>query len=121
MIQCATLRVPKGMKKAVSISIAFCFDFLIRNENVTSKECKTKKQFEIILHVGASVDKGLILIYTELHYQIFMSFWRVIVNSNLHVTFVLSVYARYCTSRLGLVQFSFMIEFQVEFYVTVLN
>ena len=39
-------------KNAVSISIAFCLDFLIRNENITSEECKTKKPFEIILHVG---------------------------------------------------------------------
>ena len=52
MIQCATLGIPKGMKNAVSISIAFCLDLLIRNENVTSEECKTKKLFEIILHVG---------------------------------------------------------------------
>ena len=39
------------MKNAVSISIAFCLDFLIRKENITSEECK-KKPFEIILHVG---------------------------------------------------------------------
>ena len=26
-----------------------------RNENVTSEECKTKKLFEIILHVGQAV------------------------------------------------------------------
>ena len=25
---------------------------LIRNENITSEECETKKPFEIILHVG---------------------------------------------------------------------
>ena len=43
----------KGNEKdAVSISIAFCFEFLIRNENITSEECRTKKLFEIILHVG---------------------------------------------------------------------
>ena len=43
MIQCATLGIPKGMKKnAISISIAFCLDFSIRNENITSEECKTK-------------------------------------------------------------------------------
>ena len=42
MIQCATLGIPKGMKNAISISIAFCLDFLIRNENITSEECKTK-------------------------------------------------------------------------------
>ena len=39
-------------KNAVSISIAFCLGFLIRNENITSEKCKTKKLFEIILHVG---------------------------------------------------------------------
>ena len=43
MIPCATLGIPKRMKKnAVSISVAFCLDFLIKNENITSKECKTK-------------------------------------------------------------------------------
>ena len=52
MIQCATLGIPKGMKNAISVSIAFCIAFLIRNKNVTSEECKTKKPFEIILHVG---------------------------------------------------------------------
>ena len=30
----------------------FCLDFLIKNENITSKECKTKIPFEIILHAG---------------------------------------------------------------------
>ena len=35
---------PKGMKNAVSISIAFCLDFSIRNENITSEECKTKQK-----------------------------------------------------------------------------
>ena len=39
-------------QNAISISIAFCLDVLIRNENITSEECKTKKPFEIILHVG---------------------------------------------------------------------
>ena len=55
MIQCASLGIPKRMKKcnfAISVSIAFCLDFLIRNENITSEECKTKTLFEIILHVG---------------------------------------------------------------------
>ena len=50
-IQCATLGMSKGMKKN-AVSIAFCLDFLIRNENITSEECKTKKLFEIILPVG---------------------------------------------------------------------
>ena len=42
MIQCATLGIPKGMKTAASIFIAFCLDFFIRNDNMTSEECKTK-------------------------------------------------------------------------------
>ena len=46
MIQCATLGIPKGMKNTVSISIAFCLDFLIRNENITSEECKTKNRLK---------------------------------------------------------------------------
>ena len=42
MIQCVTLAIPKRTKKnAVSISIAFPLDFLIRNENITFEECKT--------------------------------------------------------------------------------
>ena len=32
----------RNEKNAVSISIAFCLDFLIRNENITSEEFKTK-------------------------------------------------------------------------------
>ena len=36
------LGFPRGWKNAVSISIAFCLDVLIRNENTTSEECKTK-------------------------------------------------------------------------------
>ena len=43
MIQCATLSIPKGMKNAISISIAFCLDFFIRHENMASEECKTKR------------------------------------------------------------------------------
>ena len=31
---------------AVSISIAFCLDLLIRNENITSEECKTKNRLK---------------------------------------------------------------------------
>ena len=39
MIQCANLGIPKRMKKnAVSGSIAFCLDVLIRNETITSEE-----------------------------------------------------------------------------------
>ena len=44
MIQCADLGIPKEMKNAISISIAFCLDVLIRKVN--------KKPFEIIVHVG---------------------------------------------------------------------
>ena len=47
MIQCATLEIPKGMKNAISISIAFCLDFLIRNENITSEECKTINRLKL--------------------------------------------------------------------------
>ena len=39
-------------KNAISISIAFCLDIFIRNENITSDECKTKKPSEVTLHVG---------------------------------------------------------------------
>ena len=39
-------------KNAIFISTAFCLDFLIRNENITCEECKTKKLFNIILHLG---------------------------------------------------------------------
>ena len=44
IIQRATLGIPKGMKKnAISISIAFSINILIRNENITSEQHKTKK------------------------------------------------------------------------------
>ena len=33
-------------KNAVSFSIAFCLDVLIRNENITSEECKTKNRLK---------------------------------------------------------------------------
>ena len=33
-------------KNAVSVSIAFCLDFLIRNKNITSEECKTKNRLK---------------------------------------------------------------------------
>ena len=46
MIQCATRGIPNGMKNAISISIAFCLDFLIRNENITSEECKIKSRLK---------------------------------------------------------------------------
>ena len=41
----------RNEKNAVSISFAFIVDILIRNENINSKEHKTKKLFEIILPV----------------------------------------------------------------------
>ena len=34
------------MKNAISISIAFCLDFLIRNENITHEGCKTENCFK---------------------------------------------------------------------------
>ena len=46
MIQCVTLGIPKGMQNAVSISIAFCLDFLKRNENITFEECETKNRLK---------------------------------------------------------------------------
>ena len=45
-IQHATLGIPKGMKNAVSISIAFRVDILFRNENIISKEHKTKNRLK---------------------------------------------------------------------------
>ena len=45
-IQCASLGIPKGMKNAIYIFIAFCLDFLIRNENTPSEECKTKSRLK---------------------------------------------------------------------------
>ena len=33
-------------KNAISISIAFCFHVLIRNENITSEECETKNRLK---------------------------------------------------------------------------
>ena len=47
IIQHATLEIPKGMKKnTVSISIAFSIDILIRNENITFEEYKTKNHLK---------------------------------------------------------------------------
>ena len=46
IIQVATFRIPKGIKNAVSISIAVGVDILIRNQNIISKECKTKTCFK---------------------------------------------------------------------------
>ena len=33
-------------KNEISISIAFCRDFFIRNENITSEKCKTKDRLK---------------------------------------------------------------------------
>ena len=46
MIKCASLGIPKGMKKCNFVSIAFYFDFLIKNENITSEECKTRNRLK---------------------------------------------------------------------------
>ena len=36
----------RNEKNAISISIAFCLDFLIRNEHITFEECKTKNNLK---------------------------------------------------------------------------
>ena len=46
MIQCATLGIPKGIKNVISMSVAFCLDLSIRNENITSEECKPKNRLK---------------------------------------------------------------------------
>ena len=46
------LRDSQGDKKCCLLLLLFALTFFIRNKNVTSEECKTKKPFEIILHVG---------------------------------------------------------------------
>ena len=40
------LGFPRERKNAVSISVAFCLDFLIRNEDIASEECKTKNHLK---------------------------------------------------------------------------
>ena len=42
IIQRATLGIPKGIKNAIFIFIAFSLDCLFRHENITSEERKTK-------------------------------------------------------------------------------
>ena len=42
IIQRATLGIPKGMKKCNFYFIAFSINILMRNENITFKEHKTK-------------------------------------------------------------------------------
>ena len=39
-------------RNAISISIAFSIDFLIRKENISSDERKTKNRLRIIMHVA---------------------------------------------------------------------
>ena len=46
MIQCATLGIPKGMKECNFYFYCFCLDFFIRNENITSEECKTRNRLK---------------------------------------------------------------------------
>ena len=43
---CYPLGIPKGMKNAISISVAFSTDILIRNEDITSEERKTKNHLK---------------------------------------------------------------------------
>ena len=33
-------------KNGISISVSFCLDVLIRKENITSNDCKTKTRFK---------------------------------------------------------------------------
>ena len=42
------LGFPRERKNAISVSIAFSLDFLIRNENVASEECKTKDRLKYL-------------------------------------------------------------------------
>ena len=42
MIQRATIGIPKGMKNAISVSIAFSLEFLMINENIIFQEPKQK-------------------------------------------------------------------------------
>ena len=46
LIQRATLGIPKGIKNAISIFIAFSLNFFIRNENIISDERKTKNRLK---------------------------------------------------------------------------
>ena len=65
MIQCATLGIPKGMKKCNFYFYCFyALTFFIRNENIISKESKKKKPFEIILHIGRAT--SLLLMKSDL-------------------------------------------------------
>ena len=43
---CDTWHSQGNEKNAISISIASCLDFFIRNENITSEECKTKDRLK---------------------------------------------------------------------------
>ena len=43
IIQRATLWIPKETKNAISISVALSIEILIRDKNIISEECKTKK------------------------------------------------------------------------------
>ena len=52
MIQCATLRIPKGMKKCSFYFYCFLLDFLLRNENITSEECKAKNCLKLYCMQG---------------------------------------------------------------------
>ena len=54
MIQSATLGIPKAMKQCNFYFYCFCLDFLIRNENITSKESKTKHRWNNIAYRASS-------------------------------------------------------------------
>ena len=46
IIQRVTLWIPKGMKNAISVSVAFNVHILIRNENTISEKGKTKNRLK---------------------------------------------------------------------------
>ena len=46
VVQSATLRIPKGMKNAISISITVSNHILIKIENIISEEYKTKNRLK---------------------------------------------------------------------------
>ena len=53
MIQCATLEIPKGMKKMqFQFLLLFALTFLTRNKKYNFRGMQNKKPSEIILHVG---------------------------------------------------------------------
>ena len=59
-------------KNAVSISVAFCLDVLIRNKKYNFQGMQNKKPFEIILHVGRVTSLQSWVAKTSCHGQTFI-------------------------------------------------